>query len=659
MNRSSSVADPGEVSHPGAQYRAAFEQRSADVHTLSHRARQVEIARLLIFVVGAVAASVRNELPLPTALPTGFALVALVGFFWMVVHHRQLKMALRRQEAALLLSEAGMHRTSRNWEGLAEAYERFGAVDPLLETTSGQDDTHPYIVDLDIFGPASIRGLLGPTPTPVGSATVAQWLTAPATPSEIRGRQPAVRGLADDVVGRESLTVEALLIDPMDPAQWAGFSKWLATPPVFDPTQGGALPAWAVIASRVLPAVSVPLFVAWVAGLPVPFAAWALLWVVQTALAWRWGKALTPFLDRASRFSRGLRGHHRLFAAWEGYVGPTPELSTRLNRLGGETGHPASEEIRKLERLLDAADSRASMLHHVISPILLWDVHVARGLEQWRVRAGSHVGDWFDTLGELEALSAFATLAHDQPSWVFPEFDESAVGLKAEGLGHPLLSDDVVRTSDVSLDAPGRYLLVTGSNMSGKSTLLRSIGLAAVLGQTGSVVCATSVVLSPLRTFSSMRIRDSLTGGVSLFMAELLRLKALVDAAAAGPGEPALLYLIDEVLQGTNSEERRVAARRIVTHLLASNAIGAVTTHDLTLHDDPQLDPTSTKVHFRETVEEKGDRVLSFDYVLRPGLATSRNALKLLKIVGLDVGAADGVAESPAEGTAESESATF
>ena len=154
----------------------------------------------------------------------------------------------------------------------------------------------------------------------------------------------------------------------------------------------------------------------------------------------------------------------------------------------------------------------------------------------------------------LEALSALATLAHDQPSWTFPEIDESAVGLEAEGLGHPLLSDDMVRTSDVSLDAPGRYLLVTGSNMSGKSTLLRSIGLAAVLGQAGSVVCAKRAVLSPLRTFSSMRIRDSLTGGVSLFMAELLRLKALVDAAAVGPEEPALLYLIDEVLQGTNSE---------------------------------------------------------------------------------------------------------
>jgi len=172
--------------------------------------------------------------------------------------------------------------------------------------------------------------------------------------------------------------------------------------------------------------------------------------------------------------------------------------------------------------------------------------------------------------------------------------------------------------------------------MSGKSTLLRSIGLASVMAQAGSVVCARRATLSPLHTFTSMRIHDSLTGGVSLFMAELLRLKALVDAADRADGGPSLLYLIDEVLQGTNSEERRVAARRIVSHLLQANAIGAVTTHDLALHEDPRLDPASTKVHFRERVGEEGDRVLTFDYLLRPGLATSRNALKLLRIVGLD-----------------------
>ncbi len=181
--------------------------------------------------------------------------------------------------------------------------------------------------------------------------------------------------------------------------------------------------------------------------------------------------------------------------------------------------------------------------------------------------------------------------------------------------------------------------------MSGKSTLLRSIGLAAVMAQAGSVVCARRVSMTALRTFTSMRVQDSLTSGVSLFMAELNRLKALVDAADDGAsGETALLYLIDEVLQGTNSDERRIAARRIVRHLLLTRAIGAVTTHDLSLHQDDRLDPAATKVHFREHVGGGGGAaVLTFDYKLRMGLATSRNALKLLEIVGL--GDAEGVAD--------------
>ena len=239
-------------------------------------------------------------------------------------------------------------------------------------------------------------------------------------------------------------------------------------------------------------------------------------------------------------------------------------------------------------------------------------------------------------MGELEALSALATLAHDHPAWCWPTVVDGPASLAAEGLGHPMLPEEVLRTSDVALDPPGRFLLVTGSNMSGKSTLLRSLGLGAVMAQAGAVVCARKLTLTPLRTFTSMRIHDSITDGVSLFMAELMRLKDLVDAADSEHDGRPLLYLIDEVLQGTNSEERRVAARRIVRHLLQADAIGAVTTHDLSLHDDDTLDPASTKVHFREHVDASSEKVLTFDYQLRSGLATSRNALRLLKIVGLD-----------------------
>lgn len=512
-------------------------------------------------------------------------------------------------------------------------YEAYGFEEPLLDPHAGTDERHAYALDLDLFGPASIRALLGPTPTAIGNRTLESWLLAPAAPDEVRSRQGAVRVLADAVDEREERTVEALLLKRMPDEEWHGFEDWLRGPAVFGDTEA-VLPGWSRIVSWVMPAISLPLFAAWSVTDAVPWWSWGSMWAVQFALTWSWSARLTPFLSAASRHSSGVRGHHALLRAWEQWPQDEPALRRVVDRLTGSSGTVASEEIRSLERWLDAAESRASMIYHVVSPLVFWDVHVAWGLERWRVRAGAQAPGWFDALGELEALSALATLAWDEPDWVMPTVIDGEAAFRAEGLGHPLITREDRRVSDVALDPPGGFLLVTGSNMSGKSTLLRSIGLGAVLAQTGSVVCARSLELSPLRTFTSMRIRDSLTSGVSLFMAELLRLKALVDAADV-EGVAPLLYLVDEVLQGTNSEERRIAARRIVAHLLEANAIGAVTTHDLALHDDPALDPASKKVHFRETVGAEGEKILTFDYVLRPGLATSRNALRLLEIVGL------------------------
>lgn len=629
------MINPRSRSHPGERYLAMERQRSAEVAELAGRARSIEVTRLAVFIVGAVVGLLRGELPVSSVVALGVTAIAAVVFVVLIVRHRQARAALRRAQASHLLAVAGTHRRNRDFDGLREAYEGYGFVDPLLDPLAGADDAHPYAVDLDVLGPASIRALLGPTPTASGSRTLGSWLMGPAPVEEVRRRQGAVRALAENVEAREERTVEALLLKPMDDTDWVGFLEWLALPPVFGGEEHRPLPAWASAVSWLLPAVSLPLFVAWSVSLPVPWWSWGGLWLVQFALTWRWSAALTPFLGAGSRYASGLRGYHALFRAWEETQIDDPEIRAQSSRLQGATGVPASDEIRTLERWLDATESRASMFYHVLSPLIFWDVHVAAGLERWRQRAGASAPEWFEALGRLEALSALATLAADEPEWAFPELSAGVATFRSRGLGHPLLSREERRVADLDLDPPGRFLLVTGSNMSGKSTLLRSIGLAAVLGQTGSVVCAEHAELSSLRTFTSMRIRDSLTAGVSHFMAELLRLKALVDAANDGSDAP-LLYLIDEVLQGTNSEERRIAAQRIVAHLLQCDAIGGVTTHDLALHGDSSLDPASTKVHFRETVDPDGGSVLTFDYVLRPGLATSRNALKLLRMVGLD-----------------------
>jgi hypothetical protein len=634
---SNSLGDAPGTGHPRDTYSDAARRYETELRALRAEARKVEAGRMGTFLFGAIVGLLRGDLPVPVWMTTTVSLVSLAIFLGLVVRHRRLRGVIRRAEVAEALARIGLARLDRDWQRLSDLLVTVGYADPLMQDAA-VDESHPYAADLDVFGPTSVRALLGPTPTPDGLMTLEQWLSAPADKDRVLSRQAAVRALASDFEGRERVTIEALLVARVDPASWKKFLGWLEGPTLFRSSDDASprLSPWVVPFAYMAPVVTLSLAIAWFFGL-VPVGAWVLPFTVQFGLAFRWGRALTDYFGDASGPSPSLRRYHALFTAWEEYESEEITVRSLREKLRSDAGVPASSEIRTLERWLDAADSRASMFHVVFASAFFWDIHVASGMERWRARAGTHVREWFAALGELEALAALATLAHDHPDWCWPELVDGSPRLEAEGLGHPLLPESVVRTSDVALDPPGQFLLVTGSNMSGKSTLLRSIGLAAVLGQAGSVVCARRATLTPLRAFTSMRIHDSLTGGVSLFMAELLRLKALVDEVRPAD-EPALLYLIDEVLQGTNSEERRVAARRIVGHLLEEHAIGAVTTHDLALHEDPRLDPASRKVHFRETVGEEGDRILTFDYLLRPGLATSRNALKLLRIVGLDEG---------------------
>jgi DNA mismatch repair ATPase MutS len=251
------------------------------------------------------------------------------------------------------------------------------------------------------------------------------------------------------------------------------------------------------------------------------------------------------------------------------------------------------------------------------------------------------VRDWLAALDELLALAALATLSAENPEWALPAIadDGAPAVVEARALAHPLLPATSRVANDVVVGPPGSVLLVTGSNMSGKSTLLRAIGANVLLARAGGAVCASSLRLPVLDVRTSIRIADSLERGVSLFMAELRRLKEVVDVARAHPGGRPLLYLLDEILHGTNTAERRIAARTVIGHLLDAGAIGVVTTHDLTLAADGPLRDASRPVHFTEHFERvDGVMRMTFDYRLRPGLATSTNALALLELVGLGGG---------------------
>jgi DNA mismatch repair ATPase MutS len=270
-------------------------------------------------------------------------------------------------------------------------------------------------------------------------------------------------------------------------------------------------------------------------------------------------------------------------------------------------------------------------LHAVFNILILWDLHWLFRLERWRSELGGRVRGWFESLAQLESLCSLAALAHDRPQFTFPDLAPIGPVFIAKGLGHPLL-DNPVR-NDVDIPGPRHALIITGSNMSGKSTLLRSIGTNAVLALTGAPVCAQSLEVSELRVLTSMHVRDSLEHGVSHFYAEVQRIKAVLDAAAAANGRA--LFLLDEILWGTNTRERQIASREVLRLLLKTGASGAVSTHDLSLASlEQELGSRVRNFHFKDQLV---DGEMTFDYRLRDGVLDSTNALRLLRRMGIAI----------------------
>ncbi len=345
-------------------------------------------------------------------------------------------------------------------------------------------------------------------------------------------------------------------------------------------------------------------------------------------------------------FQRAGAGQHAfvryadLFAHAVAAPAGAAHLRAIQSRLAGG-GVAAPARMRQLNRILGFAKlaSGAGIFHFAIQALTLWDFHVFFALHRWRTEVGPDVRGWMAALGELDALGAFAQVKTDNPEWAFPSIRTGSSPadrtFAARSLAHPLIHGERRVANDVEVGPPGTLLLITGSNMSGKSTLLRAIGLNTVLAQAGAPVCAVSASLPPIALETSLRVQDSLEHGLSYFMAALARLKGIVDRSSHPAAGRTVLYLLDEILQGTNTAERAIAVRGVARHLLDAGAIGVMTTHDLAIASEPPIDEAGRLVHFTETVDEHG--AMSFDYRLRPGIATSRNALRLMELIGIEV----------------------
>jgi hypothetical protein len=537
----------------------------------------------------------------------GFALTILIlGLFLTGMMHVHIENARDRARRAILFYKAGLGRLNGSWAGKGSGGMDFS------------NPHHPYAVDLDIFGAGSLFELVNTAQTQNGRAKLASWLLAPAAPEEIRVRQDAIRELCPKVDLREGLGLIA-----------GEAERWIRTE---------SLLSWA-LRPRVLNS-SLVRCVAF--GLPLTSL------VLLMAGYWQFflvGWAAQFFLVRSYRSRVHQVTRSVDFAQqdlqWLGEIFNLLEKErfqcVRLRQLEAESqshGVSASQAIRRLERLHGWMSSAKNPLAAGPCQFFLWETQFAFAIEAWRARFGPLVEPWIRSLAEVEALSSLARHTFEHPEDPFPELLPASVPgqIEAQGMGHPLISEDRCVRNDLRLDANRRLIMVSGSNMSGKSTYLRAIGVNIVLAMAGAPVRARKFQLTPVQIGASIRTQDSLQEGISRFYAEITRLGEIVRLAGQGT---ALVFLLDEILGGTNSHDRRIGAAGVARSLVKRGALGLMTTHDLALTQIVEdLQPPGANFHFEDQIH---DGRMSFDFHLRPGVVERSNALELMRSIGLEV----------------------
>jgi hypothetical protein len=597
---------PVSDSSPIAEYERRRSLHAADAARLERRERLAGRLRIATFI-GIVALLV--FLPI-SFWAVSWLLPAVIAFLGLIAWHRRVvnAHAIARRSAAYFAR--GLARLLDQWRDVGQT----GA--------SYADPAHPYSGDLDIFGRGSLFQYLCDAHTPVGQDTLAGWLRAPSKPETIRDRQAAVAELRPDVDAR---TAAGILGDFTRPAP-----------------QTRALLAWPearpVLTGRVAPILAYVLGLLGIAGAvgwaefgtgPSPLLLVVIIEVILLARYW-------PRIREVTRDARALLAELDSFLPILQLVERRPFKSPLLQsvhcRLTGDGDQP-SRRVARLAKLLDNWDTVTR--NQFVLPfaiIVMLPMHLAFAIDRWRLRDGRHVRAWLDAVGEFEAVCSLSAFAFEHPEYSFPEILSGRPYMEADALAHPLLPANRRVANDVRLGGEPALLLVSGSNMSGKSTLMRAVGVNVVLALAGAPVCATRMRISQVQVATAMRQADSLTEGVSAFYAEIRRLQQIRDLAG---GPLPVLFLLDEILRGTNSHDRRIGAEAVVRALLGRGAIGMVSTHDLSLAEIVDgVAPKAANVHFEDQLK---DGQVKFDYRLRPGIVPRGNGLVLLRLLGFEV----------------------
>ncbi len=590
---------------PRIEYKQRLEQRRTLHAMCESKHIWIGNARLALFLITVVIAwfgFISQMLSPWWLLVPSCCFVALMAWHARVLRERQ------RLQRALEFYERGLLRLDEQWIGMGAQGDQF------------DDLSHPYAQDLDLFGKGSLFELLSCARTHGGEQMLASWLKSPASLDEIRSRQEAVEelranlDLREDLAGLGADVRTGVHPDPL--IKWGEGAVLLDSVPLRVMT---LLMALLTLGSLVI----------WIAaGERLGF---LLMILIEVVFIYSQRRNVQNAVHSAEQAGQDLQLLSLILACLEKEEFKSDHLR-KLRRALDRKGISPSRLIARLNFIIVLLDSRRNLLFAPIAFILLWQIQLAFFLEDWRAKYGHAIAGWLRAIAELEALSSLAGYTFEHPNDPFPEMSQSSPCFEGRGLGHPLLPESKCVRNDVSLTDEAQVLVVSGSNMSGKSTLLRTVGINAVLALAGAPVRAHSLRIAPLSLGASIRITDSLQEGTSRFYVEITRLQKLVRLAE---GPIPLLFLLDELLHGTNSHDRRIGAEAVVKGLADRGAIGLLTTHDLALaHIVDVLAPRASNVHFEDHIENGR---IAFDYRLRPGIVKKSNALELMRSVGLEV----------------------
>lgn len=585
-------------STPNQEYNRRLEARQARLRRLL--LRHESISRVRNILLGIIVLQVwLTERERDVVFCTLLVLPTLL-FTSLVLLRNRLNLAIHRSRIAVDFYQRRLRCLTDSWAGRGEAGKRY------------IEDAHPCALDLDLFGLGGLFELLCTPCTRWGQDALSVWLRCPATAEENRARQESVAELRSQLDVREELAVLASEVPAPE-----RFRVWMAEPEAVVTAISSATRGLSVAGALLC----LTTFLGWVCGVldPIPFLGVLLLERVLTLTIRRRFPDLTAVLWQPRR---GLAALAALLERVERIQFSSGRLR-QLRRALLDNGYPSSRCLAQLGHLLALVP---------LASLWFWGTPLALAVASWRGHRGRSVGRWLTALGEYETLCALAAYAFENPSDPFPEIVPESPCFNTEGLGHPLLPRACCVPNDVRLEGEPRVLIVSGSNMSGKSTFLRTVGINAVLALMGAPVRARRMRLSPLVVGATLRIQDSLQAGRSRFYAEALRVRQLLDLAQQSPP---LLFLLDELFQGTNSQDRRIGAEAVLRNLIDSGAIGMVTTHDLALTDiADRLAPLAANVHFEDRFDEGA---MVFNYRLRPGKVRNSNGLALLRAVGIEV----------------------